>query len=244
MSSGWNVKQLIKTMLLSETYSQAVVTSPEVLEKDPENAAWTRASSHRWPAETLRDQALAVAGLLDARAGGPPVKPYDLAEAFAALPVDRDSGLYRRSLYTYWKRMSPSPVMIALDAGKRDVCQVKRERTTTPAQSLVFLNSPQFVEAARALADSVWAETGEPDAAIDRLFERLLARQPKPAERQALTTLYRDQYQRFEQDLNSLDAYLQVGQFRIPAEAAKVEIGSLAVVANALMGLEQWTTRR
>ena len=245
IDSGWDVKQTLRAMLLSATYQQAVVAEASVVEADPENRCWTRAGSHRWPAETLRDQALAVAGLLDAKPDGPPVKPYDLAEAFAPLPTDGGPLVYRRSLYTYWKRMSPSPVMIALDAVKRDVCQVKRERTTTPAQSLVFLNAPQFVEASRALAVRVWRD--QPDAietSLSDMVQQMLARTPTAQELETLSKLYHEQLQRFEQSPERLEAYLSIGHYRIPAELPPAPLGALAVVANTLMGLDQWTTRR
>jgi hypothetical protein len=244
MDSGWNIKRLIRQMALSATYQQSVVATPATLELDPENRWWTRANSHRWPAETLRDQALAVAGLLDVRLDGPPVKPYDLAEAFAPLPADGGPLVYRRSLYTYWKRMSPSPVMITLDAVKRDVCQVKRERTETPGQSLVFLNAPQFVEASRALALVCWTESPEPAQAIVGMYQRMLNREPSDRERTVLLELFHDQLKRFQESPQQLEAYLQVGHQRLPAEAPATEIGALAVVANTLMGLDQWTSRR
>ena len=244
MDSGWDIKRLIRQMALSATYQQSVVATPATLELDPENRWWTRANSHRWPAETLRDQALAVAGLLDVRLDGPPVKPYDLAEAFAPLPADGGPLVYRRSLYTYWKRMSPSPVMITLDAVKRDVCQVKRERTETPGQSLVFLNAPQFVEASRALALVCWTESPEPAQAIVGMYQRMLNREPSDRERTVLLELFHDQLKRFQESPQQLEAYLQVGHQRLPAEAPATEIGALAVVANTLMGLDQWTSRR
>jgi hypothetical protein len=244
IESGWDVKRLLRTMVLSATYQQSVVPDPLAEELDPENRGWSRASAHRWPAETLRDQALAVAGLLDVRMGGPPVKPYDLAEAFAPLPVDAGPQVHRRSLYTYWKRMSPSPVMIVLDAVKRDVCQVKRERTTTPAQSLVFLNAPQFVEAARALAARCWTEHPAPEPALERMFEYLLARRPAASERELLQRLYDSQRERFAADPDALAAYLQVGHYRMADDLPAQQVGALAVVANTLMGLDQWTTRR
>ncbi|MBL8891305.1 MAG: DUF1553 domain-containing protein [Planctomycetaceae bacterium] len=245
IDSGWDVKQTIRLMVLSATYQQSVVADAATLEADPENLLWTRASSHRWPAETLRDQALVVAGLLDAKLDGPPVKPYDLAEAFAPLPADGGALVYRRSLYTYWKRMSPSPVMIALDAVKRDVCQVKRERTTTPAQSLVFLNAPQFVEAARALAVRCWNQhPNRIENAISALVREMLSREPSEMEFATLLKLYETQRLRFEQSPDSLQAYLQIGHHRLPAELPAPQLGALAVVANTLMGLDQWTTRR
>ncbi|MDP1559838.1 MAG: DUF1553 domain-containing protein, partial [Pirellulaceae bacterium] len=245
IDSGWDVKQMLRLMMLSATYQQSVVVDATTLEADPENRWWTRAGSYRWPAETLRDQALAVAGLLDLKLDGAPVKPYDLAEAFAPLPTDGGSLVYRRSLYTYWKRMSPSPVMIALDAVKRDVCQVKRERTTTPAQSLVFLNSPQFVEASRALAVRCWNnQPVEIESAITEMVQQMLSRNPSPRELETLTHLYHDQRSRFEESPESLQAYLNIGHYRIPTELPPAPIGALAVVANTLMGLDQWTTRR
>lgn len=158
IDSGWDVKRLVRKIASSATYRQSIRATALDKQRDPENRWLGRSHIHRWPAETLRDQALSLSGLLKHHIGGPPTKPYDLSEAFTPSAPDSGDGQYRRSLYTYWKRTSPSPAMVALDAAKKDVCQVRRERTVTPSQSLVFLNSPQFVEASRALAVSVIQE--------------------------------------------------------------------------------------
>ena len=129
VTHGWDVKRLVKQMVMSTAYRQSSAVTEELLKVDPENEFLARAPSYRWPAEMLRDNVLAASGLLVGKIGGPPVKPYELAASFKPSTPDRGDGLYRRSLFTYWKRTGPAPVMMALDAAKRDVCRVKREVT-------------------------------------------------------------------------------------------------------------------
>ena len=166
VSHDWDVKRLAKQIVMSSTYRQSSEATAELRAADPENRLWGRAGAYRLPAEMLRDNALAVSGLLVEKRGGPPVKPYELEASFKPSPRDKGEGLYRRSLYTYWKRTGPAPMMMVLDSAKRDVCRVKRERTATPLESFVMMNSPQFVEASRASAE--------------RLVRRALRQGPSP----------------------------------------------------------------
>ena len=136
---GWDVKRLIKQMVMSRTYRQSSVASDLARQRDPENRWLSRSPSFRWSAEMLRDSVLSTSGLLVDRVGGPPVKPYELSASFKPATPDSGEGLYRRSLYTYWKRTGPAPAMMVLDASKRDVCRVKRERTSTPLQALTLV---------------------------------------------------------------------------------------------------------
>ena len=161
---GWDIRRLIKQIVMSATYQQASVRSTDDLDRDPDNRWLARGAAFRLPAEMLRDNALAVSGLLVERCGGPPVKPYDVEEAFTPVERDHGEGLYRRSVYTYWKRTGAAPVLTTFDASQRDVCRVRRERTSTPLQALVLLNGPQFVEASRVLAQRVLdaARSGDP----------------------------------------------------------------------------------
>ena len=131
----WDTKRLLKMIVMSSTYRQSSQASSEVVQRDPTNQWLARAPSYRLSAEMLRDNALAVGGLLVERQGGPPSKPYDLEVSFKPVKRDKGEGLYRRSLYTYWKRTGPAPAMMTLDASKRDVCRVKRERTSSPIQA-------------------------------------------------------------------------------------------------------------
>ena len=177
---GWNVKRLVRQMVTSQTYRQSSQPSKVVREKDPENLLFARSPRYRLSAEMIRDGALAATGLLVDKVGGPPTKPYEVAVSFKPVKHEEGEGLYRRSLYTYWKRTSPAPVMIALDAPKRDVCMVKRDTTATPLQAFIFMNDPQFVEAARVLAESLTKQHGDDTTAmIQEAFQRLVSR-PHP----------------------------------------------------------------
>ena len=133
VESGWNQKRMLKRIMMSATYRQSSVhPSPKVTHSDPTNRWLARFPSYRLSAEMLRDNSLAVSGRLVAKIGGPPVKPYDLEASFKPSKRDQGEGLYRRSIYTYWKRTAPAPAMMTLDAAKRDVCRVQRERTSSP----------------------------------------------------------------------------------------------------------------
>ena len=142
---GWDLKRLLKQIVMSSTYRQSTAASAELLKLDPDNQLLARAPTYRLSAEMLRDNVLFTSGLLVEKMGGPPVRPYELAKSFQPSNPDVGEGLYRRSLYTYWKRTGPAPVMLTLDAAKRDVCQLKRERTSSPLAALVQLNNPQTV---------------------------------------------------------------------------------------------------
>lgn len=165
VQSGWDVKRLLKQIVMSRTYRQSAAVTPERLAIDPENKWLSRGASFRLPAEMLRDSALAYGILLVRQLGGPPVKPYQPAglwkeKSGKVYTRDEREGSWRRSLYTYWKRTSPPPSMMTFDASNREVCMVKRQTTMTPLQTLVLLNDPQFVEAARAIATDVFLEHG------------------------------------------------------------------------------------
>ena len=165
IDSGWDVKQLVRLIVTSATYRQSSDAPAELVAKDPENILLARGPRFRLSAEMIRDGALAASGLLVDTIGGPPVKPYQppgLWEEKSGLTYQRDvgPGSHRRSLYTFWKRTSPPPAMLTFDATTREVCAVKRQTTATPLQALVLLNDPQFVEAARALAQRAMNEGG------------------------------------------------------------------------------------
>ena len=169
--SGWDVKRLFRLMVESSTYRQSAAATPEKLEKDPFNRLLSRGPRFRMDAEMIRDPALAVSGLLVGKVGGPSVKPYQPEGVWEAVAMpesnthfyrpDHGDRLYRRSLYTFWKRSAPPASMDILNAPTREVCTVRRERTNTPLQALVTLNDPQFVEAARALAQSTLKDCGQ-----------------------------------------------------------------------------------
>src|SRR5262249_9640987 len=184
--SGWDVKRFFKLLVTSAAYRQSALTTPEKVEKDPQNRLLSRGSRFRMDAEMIRDYALAASGLLAGKVGGPSVKPYQpegVWEAVAMIGSDTrdyrpDSGenLYRRSLYTFWKRSAPPASLEIFNAPNLEPCTVRRERTNTPLQALVTLNDPQFVEAARFLAQQALKEKGKGQAGIDFMARRLLCR--------------------------------------------------------------------
>ena len=246
VENGWDVKRLLKLMVTSFTYRQSSRISSELLALDPENRWLARGSRYRLPAEMIRDNALLTSGLLVSRIGGAPVKPYEVAVSFKPTKVDEGDGLYRRSLYTYWKRTGPAPVMMALDASKRDVCSVKRETTATPLQAFVFMNDPQFVEAARQLAVKVSQQYDKSDAdgQLRHLFRLLTSRRVAPSELAVLRQLLSDQRSYFEEDAARAKAFLGVGASDLKDEAATPELAALAVVASGLFSHDECIMKR
>ena len=181
---------------------------------------------------------------LRTRIGGAPVKPYDLTESFKPMGHDKGEGLYRRSLYTYWKLTGPSPVMMALDAVKRDVCTVKRTPTSSPLQALVLMNGPQFVEAARVMAeDLLAANPAAEDVLLRNLFEQITSLPPGPEELVVLEKLYAEQLAHFSSQPQLAEAYSSVGHKKAEIKDP-VRVAALATVISAVMNLDQAVTLR
>jgi len=250
VDSGWDVKALIKRIVTSATYRQESDCVPDRYVRDPENTLLARGPSYRWPAEMLRDQALFAGGLLVPQVGGPPVKPYQPAglwEEKSGAKYDRDvgQGSHRRSLYTFWKRTSPPPAMVTLDAAKREVCVVKRATTTTPLQALVLLNDPQYVEAARALAERAMTEGGaELDDRLAFTFRTLTSRHPAAAEMDVLQRLFAEQHQDFADRPEAVQQFLAIGDHPRNESLDATELAALAVVAAAVMNLDETVMKR
>ncbi len=242
---GWDVKRLLKQIAMSEAYRQSSAASKELLARDPENRLYARMSSLRLPAEMLRDNALAVSGLLVNRIGGPPAKPYEVEVSFKPVPRDKGDGLYRRSIYTYWKRNAPAPAMRTLDAAARQVCQVRRERTSTPLQAFVLMNAPQFVEAARVLAQKLILKHGENQTELlTDLFRTLTSRRPSGRELSVLEKLLKEQSAYFAEDPERIDEYLSVGDWPVDEKADPLQLAATASVANALMSFDEAMMKR
>jgi hypothetical protein len=218
MAGGWNVKALHKLIVMSATYRQTSTVAPELVARDPDNRLLARGPRHRLEAEEIRDNALAISGLLCREIGGPSVRPYQPAglweESGTGKSYVQDKGekLYRRSLYTFWKRTAPPPNMLSFDATSREVCTARRETTATPLQSLVLLNDPQFLEAARVLAESLVQDDQDVNARIVRAFRLGTGREPSAREREILRQLYAEQLARFEQDPAAARAFLHIGE--------------------------------
>ena len=251
--SGWDVKALLRTIVTSATYRQSSAGSAALLQRDPANRLLARGPRFRLPGEMLRDQALAVSGLLVPTLGGPPVKPYQppgLWEAVSyngelSYEVDRDGGVWRRTVYAFWKRTSPPPGVQTLDGPTRETCTVKRPRTNTPLQALLLLNDEGFVEAARALAAAVLEGRAAGDAArIAELFRRATARPPGAAEAAALGGLLERQRVRFAADRAAAERLGGVGQSPRGRNLDPVELGSWTVVAQVVLNLDEVITRR
>lgn len=251
IASGWDVQKMLKLMLTSATYRQGTQVTSEKLERDADNALLSRGARYRLDAEVVRDNALAVSGLLYTKVGGPSVKPPQpgglwKAVGFTGSNTDtfvQDTGpdkVYRRSLYTFWKRTAPPPQMNILDAPSREACTIRRERTNTPMQALMLMNDPQFFEAARAFAERAIIEGGEtPEARIAYLFETATARLPKPVEAELLLKTFQAHYQELEADPEAAKALITVGE-SVPDETLDaVEVAAWTMIANLILNLDE-----
>ncbi|MDA7916065.1 DUF1553 domain-containing protein [Verrucomicrobia bacterium] len=239
MENGWDLKALLRRIVASKTYQQSSYRNDSLVKADPLNKLLGRAPRYRLPAEMIRDNALKVSGLLIHQMGGAPVKPYELAVSFKPLKIDKGKGLYRRSLYTYWKRSAPAPSMMALDASKRDICSVKREVTATPLQAFVFMNDLQFVEAANHLATRMLNESDNDVSALMNLFRVTLGRSPSSKEAKVLQLMFDEQLVYFTGDPNRAIALLKTGETGVKSEQPQVKLAALAVVATALLSHDE-----
>lgn len=244
--SGWDVKRLAKLIVMSATYRQDSRGTPGQLASDPENKLLARGPSGRLTAEQIRDQALLASGLLVDKVGGPSVKPYQ-PEGLWSINVEspdyvQDHGdkLYRRSLYTVWKQTNPPPTMSLFDAPTRSYCVVRREQTATPLQALAMFNDPQFVEAARAMAQKVVREY--PDKLSLRwrkMYRAATSAEPSAAELAVLDRLYEEQLNHFSGDPTRADEFLKVGEHPIDTELWNCDIAATTMAASAILSLEQ-----
>jgi hypothetical protein len=257
MRSSWDLKAMQKLIVMSATYRQSSRVTPELVERDPENLLLARGPRFRLSAEMIRDQALFAAGLLSEKVGGPPVKPYQpegLWEELAAGPVGtgfatyeqgRGEDLYRRSLYTYWKRTVPPPSMTTFDAGAREICTVKRSRTSTPLQALALLNDITYVEAARKLAERMITEGGT--SADDRIRHGFLlatARKPKSEELKVLQRGLDARLTEFRNAGEASEKLLSVGESKRNAELNPAELAAYTTIAGIMLNLDEVVTKQ
>jgi hypothetical protein len=218
-------------------------------ELDPENLLLSRGPSYRLPAEMVRDSALAVSGLLQSKVGGPGVKPYDLKVSFKPINPDRAPNVYRRSLYTFWKRTAPSPVMMTFDSSKKDICMVRRERTDSASQSLVLLNGPQFVEAARATAHQLVEKFGKEkdEELVAHAFRLLTSRKPKKEELKVLNQLLTEQKAVFSDPAKAKEFLaskpLQTGEFKAKTDDPTY-LAAVTTLVSALMNFDPSISKR
>jgi hypothetical protein len=253
---GWDVKRLIRLLVTSATYRQTSDAPRSQVAKDPENRLLARGPRFRLPAEAIRDGALAAAGLLRERVGGPSVFPYQPAGVWEAVASQekgytaqtyvqsRGEGLYRRSLYTFWKRLAPPPALTAFDAPSREICVVRRPRTNTPLQALVLLNDPTFVEAARALAERALRASSADGERLAAAFRRVTGRRPAAEERQVLEQLLAEQRRLFGGDPGGAARLLAVGESSRDASLDAVEHAAWTMVAGAILNLDEAVTKR
>ncbi len=256
MESGWDVKRLIKLVVMSETYRQTSAATPALLERDPQNRLLARGPRFRLPAELLRDAALSTSGLLVPRIGGPSVNPYTPGDLwrevshYGSTPAtaqtfvqDHGEKLYRRSLYTFWKRTAAPPNMTAFDAPNREVCTVARGNTTTPLQALVTLNDPQFVEAARAFAQRALHQKGDDAGKLRWAFTEATSREPKPAELAVLESALTRERSRFSSKPGQAEEILSVGESPRDETLPAAEHAAWMQIASLLLNLSESVTR-
>jgi hypothetical protein len=247
--SGWDVKRLFKTIVMSATYRQSAATTPEKLMNDPQNRLLARGPRFRMDAEMVRDYALFASGLLQPEVGGPSVKPYQPSRIWETVAMeqsntrhyDEDTGanLYRRSLYTFWKRAAPPPSMDIFNAPSRETCIVRRERTDSPLQALVTMNDVQFVEAARVLAQNAMRSDRRLDRELGYMSARLLARPLAKQEIDILTQSYRDFLAHYTAAPEDASKLLKAGASPADSTLPQPRFAALAMVANEMLNLDE-----
>jgi hypothetical protein len=248
----WNVKSLLKQIVLSATYRQSSRVTPASLERDPKNRLLARGPRFRLPAETMRDNALAISGLLTNRLGGPSVKPYQpdglwqdvSVERRAVYKQDEGADLYRRSMYTFWKRTCPPPGMTTFDAPDRETCTIRRARTNTPLQALVLMNDPTYLEAARKLAERILQEGAATDEAKMKLAYRLaVSRDPRASEQQLLLAMLKQARERFLADTKSAEKLVSVGASRRDEKLETAELAAWTTLSSVILSLDETITK-
>lgn len=251
---GWDTKSMLKYMVMSSTYKQSSKISPEMLTKDPENLLLARAPRLRLEAEMVRDHILKASGILNEKVGGPSVKPYQpqgLWEETIGGGGDlrvyvqaKGENLYRRSLYTFWKRTVPPPSMLTFDAANKDLCTVKRQETNTPLQALVLMNDPQVVEASRILAvETLELNTEKLDDQITHMFRKATSRFPTEEEVTVLKDYFNTELNDFKNDPNKAEDYLKIGEYTAPEVLNAPELAAMALIANAIFNLDESISR-
>jgi hypothetical protein len=248
MENGWDIKQLVKLIVMSSTYQQSAEITQKSFNLDAGNIYLSRGPYKKLTAEMIRDQALAASGLLNNKIGGKWVKPYqpdgiwkELANQIGENKYRQSTGrdLYRRSIYTYWKRTIPVPSMLIFDASERAMCTVKRQSTSTPLQSLVLLNDPQYVEASRILAGQLMKSLDDPDEWITRAFETFSSRLPNQEEVELLKQIYNAELVRFDQEEDAAQELLSIGASSSIIDADKEKLAALSMVIVAIVNLDE-----
>jgi hypothetical protein len=250
MSKGWDIKGILKTIVMSATYRQSSAVTPDLLQKDPENRLLAHGARLRLPAEMIRDQALDISGLLVEKIGGPSVKPYQPPGLWQELAggkgyeADKGEGLYRRSLYTYWKRTIAPPSMVVFDATSRETCTVRETRTNTPLQALTTMNDVTYVEASRKLAERMMLEGGgNPRQRISYAFRLAAARNPKDSEMAILEDTFEKFRARYENDKDSAAKLLSQGESSRNQSLDVCDLAAYSSVASLILNLDEVITK-
>lgn len=249
---GWNIKTMLKFMVMSATYRQSSATDKKQRERDPGNVWLARSSRYRLSSEMIRDNILFSSGLLHQELGGPSVKPYQPEGLWEAISVgikgrgeteyvaDKGDKLYRRSLYTYWRKTIPPPAMLIFDAPLKEFCEVKRVRTSTPLQALNLLNDPQMLEAARVLGTKLVATKDLPlEEKVILAFRKIISRQPTQKEVDILLQGYQEEHDRFEKDPEAAKKFLMVGEYPQNKSLDQVECAAMMHVVTIIYNLDE-----
>lgn len=248
----WDIKQMVRLIVTSNTYKQSSIETPAMRERDPLNKLFARQTRYRLDAEFVRDTALTISGLMNPKIGGPSVKPFQPEGYWAALnfPVrewQKDTGekVYRRGMYTHWQRTFPHPAMIAFDAPSREECTCERPKSNIPQQALVLLNDPEFVEAARAFAQRTMALAEKTDnARLSWAFETATGRKPKAEEVTVLTELLSKQRKQFADKPEEAKKLLAIGDMPAPKDQPAAELAAWMSVCRVILNLHETITRQ
>ncbi len=248
VESGWDIKQLLRMIVTSATYRQSSQLTAELRQADPENRLLARGPRVRLSAEMIRDQALFASGLMTKTLGGPSVKPYQPAglwEEVSGQKYERDNGpsLYRRSLYTYWKRTAAPPSMMTFDAAGRENCTVERSRTNTPLQALTLMNDVTYVEAARVLAARAMDEASDPEARMTRMFRHVTSRPPRAVELSILLASWKTYLAAFEQTPEHARQLTSAGESPRRTDLNEAEWAAYSAVAGLILNLDEAVTK-
>jgi hypothetical protein len=251
--NGWNIKALLKTIVMSATYRQSSQATPDLLQRDPDNRLLSRGPRMRLPAEMIRDQALFASGLLVEKLGGPSVKPYQppglyndmLFSNMTEYAQEKGEGLWRRSLYTFWKRTVMPPAMQVFDASSREYCKVRDTRTNTPLQALNLMNDVTYVESARMLAQRMLNEGGaRPEDRLAMGFRLAAGRLPDETERRVLMGNLQAQLDYFQTHPEAAAGLLAVGERSNDAQLGPQTLAAYSVVGSLILNLDEVITKQ
>lgn len=251
--NGWNVKRLVKQIVMSATYRQSSTITEKHLKTDPENIFLARSTRLRFPAENVRDHVLASSGVLNEEIGGPSVKPYqpkglwEVATSgrgtLARYVQDHESDLYRRGMYVFIKRTVPPPSMLIFDASNRDQCEVQRSRTNTPLQALVMMNDPQTMEGSRVLAENLMSENIPLETKLEKAFRRIICRKPKAKEMDILKQYFESEKEFFAKNAKKTDKMLSIGEYKRKEVKDKNATAALMQTIQMIFNMEEAIVR-